>query len=168
MLTRSACKLAGMAMRMEIRITFILTVLQRVPRLRRQKSVSSIQVTNLDTANDVLGMHLWYASDNTTFKQYGWRYGDEEWDYQEDWKNLNGHAGVGCYSWGEGTVTYAMFVDLKNTVNFYWKDTNTNMTATDDHPINEWTNCKQNALVQTLRQTLTHNLSNSLHLHPQR
>jgi len=35
-----------------------------------------------------------------------------------------------------------MFVDLKNTVNFYWKDTNSNMTATDDHPINEWTNCK--------------------------
>ena len=103
-------------------------------------------------------MHLWYASDNTTFKQYGWRYGDEEWDYQEEWKNLNGHAGVGCYSWGEGTVTYAMFVDLKNTVNFYWKDTNSNMTATDDHPINEWTNCKLTfILTHTTPATLTHN-----------
>lgn len=96
--------------------------------------------TGSTAASSEIGMHLWYASDNTTFKQYGWRYGDEEWDYQEEWKNLNGHAGVGCYSWGEGTVTYAMFVDLKNTVNFYWKDTNSNMTATDDHPINEWTN----------------------------
>jgi hypothetical protein len=91
-------------------------------------------------------MHLWYASTNTTFKQYGWRYGDDDWTYQQDWNNLNGHAGVGCYSWGEGTVTYAMFVDLKNTVNFYWKDTNTNVTGTDDHPINEWTNCKQTSL----------------------
>lgn len=100
---------------------------------------------SLDQTDDVLGMHLWYASDNTTFKQYGWRYGDDEWDYQQDWKNLNGHAGVGCYSWGEGTVTYAMFVDLHNAVNFYWKDTNTNMTATGNHPINEWRNCKRTA-----------------------
>lgn len=87
-------------------------------------------------------MHLWYASDKTTFKQLGWRYGDDEWDHQQDWENLNGHAGVGCYSWGEGTVTYVMFVDLDNTVNFYWKDTDTNASSTDSHPINEWTNCK--------------------------
>jgi hypothetical protein len=89
-------------------------------------------------------MHLWYASDNTTFKQIGWRYGDDEWSKQQDWKNLNGHAGVGCYSWGEGTVTYVMFVDLLNTVNFYWKDTDTNTTSTESHPINVWTNCKSN------------------------
>lgn len=90
-------------------------------------------------------MHMWYASDNTTFKQLGWRYGDEKWEFQQDWKDLNGHAGVGCYSWGEGTVTYVMFVDQKNTVNFYWKDTDTNSTRTpptDEHPINKWTNCK--------------------------
>jgi hypothetical protein len=91
-------------------------------------------------------MHLWYASDNTTFKQIGWRYGDDEWSKQQDWKNLNGHAGVGCYSWGEGTVTYVMFVDLLNTVNFYWKDTDTNTTSTESHPINVWTNCKSNPL----------------------
>jgi hypothetical protein len=91
-------------------------------------------------------MHLWYASTNTTFKQIGWRYGDSEWAEQQDWKNLNGHAGVGCYSWGEGTVTYVMFVDLLNTVNFYWKDTDTNTTSTESHPINVWTNCKSNFL----------------------
>lgn len=91
-------------------------------------------------------MHLWYASDNTTFKQLGWRYGDEEWSPQQDWENLNGHAGVGCYSWGGGSVTYVMFVDLENTVNFYWKDTNTNMTATKQHPINEWTNCESSQI----------------------
>jgi hypothetical protein len=116
-------------------------------------------------------MHLWYASDNTTFKQIGWRYGDEEWSKQQDWKNLNGHAGVGCYSWGEGTVTYVMFVDLLNTVNFYWKDTDTNTTSTESHPINVWTNCKSNPLCTELsyyQVTPTNNSSHSIHLHTER
>jgi hypothetical protein len=56
---------------------------------------------------------------------------------------MNGHCGVGCYSWGPtGTVTYAMFVNQENTVEIYWKDTNTNLTSTDTHPINEWVKCK--------------------------
>ena len=89
-----------------------------------------------------VGMHIWYASDETTFQQLGWRDGDNDWTFQQSWLNLNGHAGVGCYSWGPGTVTYVMFVDQQNTVNFYWKDTNTNTTANATHPINEWTNCE--------------------------
>ena len=87
-------------------------------------------------------MHLWYASDNATFQQLGWRAGETEWSWQQSWLNFNGHAGVGCYSWGPGSVTYVMFVDLENTVNFYWKDTNTNTTGNTSHPINQWTNCK--------------------------
>lgn len=70
-------------------------------------------------SNDV-GLHLWYASDDTTFQQYGWRAGDDVWQYQQNWTDLNGHAGVGCYSWGPGTVTYVMFVDPNDSVNFYW------------------------------------------------
>lgn len=85
-------------------------------------------------------MHLWYASDETTFQQLGWRAGDSKWAFQQSWLELNGHAGVGCYSWGEGTVTYVMFSDLSDTVNFYWKDTNSNTTSTANHPINSWTN----------------------------
>ncbi|KAK3064593.1 hypothetical protein LTR53_018440, partial [Teratosphaeriaceae sp. CCFEE 6253] len=90
-------------------------------------------------SNEV-GMHLWYASDDTTFQQLGWRDGDSAWEFQQSWTNLNGHAGVGCYSWGPGTVTYVMFVDLKNTVNFYWKDTNTTLSGSSKHPINQWMN----------------------------
>lgn len=85
-------------------------------------------------------MHLWYASNATTFQQYGWRAGDDEWQPQQEWPELNGHAGVGCYSWGGGSLSYVMFVDLQNTVNFYWKDINVNATANASHPINQWTN----------------------------
>ena len=55
--------------------------------------------------SDSVGMHMWYASDNTTFQQLGWRAGDEAWAHQGSFLNMNGHAGVGCYSWGPGTVT---------------------------------------------------------------
>ena len=85
-----------------------------------------------------VGMHMWYASDANTFQQYGWRDGDVRWEHQGEFTDMNGHAGVGCYSWGPGTVTYAMFVNKKNEVEFYWRDTNTNLTNTTAHPINIW------------------------------
>ncbi|KJX92547.1 hypothetical protein TI39_contig5841g00003 [Zymoseptoria brevis] len=95
---------------------------------------------NTSATSKDYGMHLWYASDETTFKQLGWREGQTSWAHQQDWPNMNGHAGVGCYSWGPGTTTYVMFVNLQNTVEFWWKDTNTNLTGTESHPINVWTN----------------------------
>ncbi|KAK5135529.1 hypothetical protein LTR08_005164 [Meristemomyces frigidus] len=84
-------------------------------------------------------MHLWFASNETTFQQYGWRDGDAQWEFQATWNGYNGHAGVGCYSWGPGTTTYVMLVNLEHTVDFWWRDTNTNTTASAKHPINEWT-----------------------------
>lgn len=85
-------------------------------------------------------MHLWYASDSTTFEQYGWRDGEADWTHQNTWNNKNGHAGVGCYSWGPGTVTYVMMVNLDHTVEVWWKDTNTTLKGNKTHPINVWTN----------------------------
>ncbi|KAI9782881.1 MAG: hypothetical protein M1816_001662 [Peltula sp. TS41687] len=87
-----------------------------------------------------VGMHLWYASNATTVEQYGWRDGDKGWTRQNTWNNKNGHAGVGCYSWGPGTVTYVMMVNLQETVEVWWKDTNTTLKGNKTHPINEWTN----------------------------
>ena len=56
-----------------------------------------------------VGMHLWYGASNTSFEQYGWRYGDDHWTSQKTWKNMNARAGVGCYSWAANTtVTYAL------------------------------------------------------------
>lgn len=98
--------------------------------------------SNQTTYSLDVGMHLWYASNATTFKQYGWRDGQKDWEYQEDWDNKNGHAGVGCYTWGPGTTTYTMMVNLENTVEIWWKDTNTSIAGTEKHPINKWTNCK--------------------------
>lgn len=89
-----------------------------------------------------VGMHIWYASDETTFEQYGWRDGQDIWEHQGNWTDKNGHAGIGCYTWGPGTVTYTMMVNLENTVEIWWKDTNTSMKSTGKHPINEWTNCE--------------------------
>jgi hypothetical protein len=48
------------------------------------------------------GMHLWYASDDKTFQQYGIYEGQEQWVFQKEWAGFNGHAGVGCYSWLPG------------------------------------------------------------------
>lgn len=90
-------------------------------------------------ASTEYGMRMWYASDDNTFLQYGWRYGDKNWTAQGQFDNLNGHAGVGCYSWGPGTVTYVMFVNTDNAAEIYWRDTNTSLTSTASHPINKWT-----------------------------
>lgn len=43
-----------------------------------------------------VGMHIWFASDATTFQQYGWRDGNATWTYQQTWPKLDDHAGVGC------------------------------------------------------------------------
>lgn len=84
-------------------------------------------------------MHLWYPSDEHTFQQYGWFEGQDQWaDQEQEWANMNAHAGVGCYSWGPGTTTYAIMVNSENTAEIWWKDTNS--SNADTHPINTWQN----------------------------
>jgi hypothetical protein len=97
---------------------------------------------NADPYN--VGMRIWFASNTTTFQQYGWRDGDDEWDYQQSWHGKNGHAGIGCYSWAPGTTTYVMMLNQTNELEIWWKDTNGNLTSTAKHPINKWSD----ALVQ--------------------
>ncbi|KAH9832708.1 hypothetical protein Tdes44962_MAKER00188 [Teratosphaeria destructans] len=86
------------------------------------------------------GINLWCAINATAFQQWVWRASTGEWTYEQDWSDKNGHAGVGCYSWGPGTVTYVTFVNTQDTVEFWWKDTDMNGTATKGHPIDAWTN----------------------------
>lgn len=74
---------------------------------------------NASNSNQV-GMNIWYASDDTTFQWLGWRDGETSWQHQGNFTHMNGHAGVGCYSWGPGTVTYAMFVNSENQTNIFW------------------------------------------------
>jgi hypothetical protein len=76
--------------------------------------------SNATTYTNDVGMHLWYASDSTTFQQYGWRDGFDHWEKQDNWTVMNGHAGVGCYTWGPGTVTYTMMVNKENTLEVWY------------------------------------------------
>jgi hypothetical protein len=77
------------------------------------------------------GMNIWYAVDDSTFEQYTWYNGQDTWAFVQKWQGFNGHAGVGCYSWGEGTTTYAMLANKNNDVEFWWKDTNTTTASAE-------------------------------------
>ena len=103
-----------------------------------QVGLQAVWSASYDGDSPKYGITLWYASDNTSFQQLGWRYGDATWTHEDNFSDMNGHAGVGCYTWGTGTVMYSMFVNTKNTVEFYWKDTNTTTESTETHPINKW------------------------------
>jgi len=91
-------------------------------------------------ADSTVGIHLFIGDTDTSFQQYGWLHGEDDWTVQDHWPNMNTQAGVGCYSWGLGTVTYVFMVDLDDTLNIYWKDTNSSLPANNTHPVNKWTN----------------------------
>ncbi|KAL5389669.1 hypothetical protein DPSP01_002164 [Paraphaeosphaeria sporulosa] len=91
-------------------------------------------------SNSTPGMHLWYPTDESTFQQYGWYQGQDQWLKENTWRDMNAHAGVGCYSWQPGTTTYAMMVDKQDTATIWWRDTNSTRKATDAHPIDSWEN----------------------------
>lgn len=97
-----------------------------------------------DTASH--GMHLWYPPNETTFRQFGWYEGQEQWVDQYTWTNMDAHAGVGCYSWGPNTTTYAMMVNQQGSAEIWWKDTNSNISSTPEHPINQWENATKYAI----------------------
>jgi hypothetical protein len=92
------------------------------------------------------GMNIWYAIDETTFQQYAWYNGQKDWEPIQKWSGFNAHAGVGCYSWGPDTTTYAMMANRANDVEFWWKDTNNKSTSTESHPINSWKNATNGAI----------------------
>lgn len=82
----------------------------------------------------------WYGRTNDTFEQYDWTHGDPQWNHSRSWTGMNTHAGVGCQSWLTNTTYYAAMVDQTNNLRIFWKDTDTNKTATNAHPIDEWSN----------------------------
>jgi hypothetical protein len=102
--------------------------------------------TNTQPFEQRLGMNIWYAVDESTFQQYAWYNGQNVWVPIQRWQGFNAHAGVGCYSWGEGTTTYAMMANKQNDVEFWWKDTNTTTVSQENHPINSWQNSTNGAI----------------------
>ncbi|KAF2638659.1 hypothetical protein P280DRAFT_481998 [Massarina eburnea CBS 473.64] len=102
---------------------------------------------NSSRTSAVSAINLWYASSATTFEQYSWINGQDTWKKLDAWQGKNGHAGVGCYSWDDrSTSTYTMMVNSGNDTEIWWRDTNTNATSTDEHPINSWKNTASGAI----------------------
>ena len=97
-------------------------------------------LTNTVPFSERLGINIWYPVDRYTFQQYTWYQGQDQWVQLDKWQGMNAHAGVGCYSWGEGTTTYTMMVNKDNMTEIWWKDTNTTLPSEDAHPINSWRN----------------------------
>ncbi|KAL8952386.1 MAG: hypothetical protein Q9222_001695 [Ikaeria aurantiellina] len=98
--------------------------------------------TTASKSDQTVGIHLWYGKDPTTFQSVGWTYGDSAWQMQQTFDGYNAHAGVGCYSWGPGSDTYVFFMTPSDELSILWKDLNTTLKGTTQHPINEWTKTK--------------------------
>ena len=104
-----------------------------------------------NSSDQTVGIHLWYAVNSTAFNAVGWTYGDTVWSEQQTFDGYNGHAGVGCYSWGPGSNTYVFFINLQDEVNILWKDLNTTTADNSTHPINTWT--KSESILYPLNNT---------------
>ncbi|KAL8709878.1 MAG: hypothetical protein Q9220_005494 [cf. Caloplaca sp. 1 TL-2023] len=91
--------------------------------------------TTASESDQTVGIHLWYGKDPSTFQSVGWTYGDDVWQVQQTFEGYNGHAGVGCYSWGPGSDTYVFFMTPDAELNILWKDLNTTLKANVTIPV---------------------------------
>jgi hypothetical protein len=96
-------------------------------------------VSNTTSQDQVIGMHLWYGRSPTEIEEVTWTYNTTEWYHQDNF-TANGHAGIACYSWGPGSVSYVMMVNLDDAVQVAWKDLNSSVQSTSQHPVNTWVN----------------------------
>lgn len=88
--------------------------------------------SNYTAPDQTVGMHLWYGAAPNQINEISWAYGpNSSWTYEGPLP-YNGHAGIGCYSWGPGSISYVMLVDETDAVNILWKDRNSTKT--------EWSN----------------------------
>lgn len=95
-----------------------------------------------NTSAQQIGLHLWYGSAANKIDELTFVYGSDQWVTGAPILGYNGHAGIGCYSWGGGSVTYLMLVNLKNQVEILWKELNTTLKSTTTHPVNTWSTGK--------------------------
>ena len=94
---------------------------------------------NTTSQDQVIGMHLWYGESPTMLQEVTWTYNTTAWYRQESFI-ANAHAGIACYSWGPGSVSYMMTVNLDNEVQVAWKDLNSSAPQSNAHPVNQWVN----------------------------
>lgn len=103
--------------------------------------------TNTIPFSDRRAMNIWIPVDDSTFQQYAWfNEAPDEWGMLDRWQGKNVHAGVGCYSWGEGTTSYTMMINKANDTEIWWKDTDANITSTEQHPVQSWQNATKGVI----------------------
>ena len=84
------------------------------------------------------GIHMWFASDATTFQQYSWTNGTDSWAFDRQFTGLSGNGGVGCQTW-YGMTEYVWFVDSNDRLAMYWQDNNRTTVPSQQHPVGSWT-----------------------------
>lgn len=102
---------------------------------------ASTRSGNTTNAQEI-GLHLWYGSAANKIDELTFVYGTDQWVTGAPILGYNGHAGIGCYSWGGGSVTYLMLVNPDSQVVILWKELNTTLKSTTTHPVNTWTKGK--------------------------
>ena len=106
----------------------------------------------------------WFASDENTAQQYSWTNGTQDWVFEQQFDDVDGHASFGCQTWDTGasesrnqhlmaglrklilnftSAEYIFFVNSNQEVGFYWRDNNHSVIATPLHPVGQWTSGKQ-------------------------
>lgn len=96
----------------------------------------------MNTNASQMDIHLWYSSAANKIDELTFVYGSDQWVSGTAIFGYNGHAGISCYSWDGGSVTYLMLVNQKFQVEILWKELNTTLKSTTTHPVNQWTTGK--------------------------
>jgi hypothetical protein len=107
-----------------------------------------INSTNNDTGT---GLQLYFAGDSSGVKQYVTTEGQDGWTQVDTWETFSGHGGIACTcTVARSPTAYTMGVDLHDSVELWWKDSNTSDEFTQLHPINVWANGEYTCLWNTL------------------
>ena len=105
-----------------------------------QSKTNSAVGTGNQSVDQQTGIHLWYGSSPTMLDEVVWVAGSYDWKPERPFPDYNGHAGVACYSWGTGSVTYLMMINMHSQAEIWWQDLNNSLVSTSKHPIGEWVN----------------------------
>lgn len=66
------------------------------------------------------GIRVLAGTEQTVINQYSWRAGLSQWNYEQNWQNMNGEAAPAMFAWGTGHTYYINFIDAQNNAVMYW------------------------------------------------
>lgn len=79
-------------------------------------------ILNLDTkpTRHASGGRVWISTSETSFDQWAWRPGFQEWKWEQSWQGKNAHVSPAANDRTRGETTYVMFVDEQNKPELWW------------------------------------------------